>query len=137
MAKRRRRTGNHTSNVQWLYVVLNPTIAIMAALAGGLFGMDWKILAFACPFLVLTKIGITGNPEARIKEIQETSPGLDFMPVKIRIPFAYQVEQLLHRVFHFLHIPWFGSGKTEWFVGLVGVVGVGLYLLVNAIFRTV
>ena len=114
------RAGNHTSARQWVYLVVNPTLAIFMALAIALSGAPAIWVAMLAPWFVLTKIGITGSLAARSAQVKKTSPGLDlFIPIA-RIPGAYQVEQLAHRCLFFLRARWYGSGKTEWFVGLWG-----------------
>ena len=90
------KSGNHTSSIQWLYIMWNIPVI-------------WKI-----------KIGISGGVSYRRKMISESTPGFVFPIWMVKIPFAYDFEQLLHRVFGFAHSPFKnGSGKTEWFSILV------------------
>lgn len=121
--KRKSRTGNGTSAIQHLYHVANPTLAIGCVVLCILAGAPWWFTTIVSPFFILSKIGITGNIKRRMDNIKKTSPGPDVPLANVRIPFAYQIEQFFHRVLSFLHCPWFGSGKTEWVIGLWGPVG--------------
>ena len=129
--KRRRKSGNGTTARQWIYTVANPTPAIFGALLLFAIGAPWQVNLIASPFLILTKIGITGNRKARHTGIAETSPGLDIPGPAVKVWGAYQIEQFFHRALGFLHVPWFGSGKTEWFAGLWGWVGFLIYFLIQ------
>lgn len=128
-----RKSGNGTSARQWLYTAFNPTPALVLAAILLAVGCPWQINLIASPFLILTKIGIGGNRERRHRQIAKSSPGMDIPGPAIRIPWAYQLEQLLHKLLFFLRVPWFGSGKTEWFAGLCGWMGFLVYFIVKNI----
>lgn len=102
----KRRTGNGTSAKQWLYVFWN------------------------FPFIWVVKIGISGNVKYRRKRVSESSPGFDVPIWFVRIPFAYQVEQGLHRALFFLRVPFSGSGHTERFFILAAIPAIVISLLV-------
>ncbi len=90
-------SGNGTAAIQALYLMVN------------------------LPFIHLVKIGISGNVKNRRKNISETTPGLVFPILIVVIPFAWHVEQSMHRVFRRFNAP-FGksaSGHSEWFISLV------------------
>lgn len=125
------RTGNHTTARQYLYLVINPTPALIFAGLIWWMGMPWQFNAIVSSFFILTKIGITGNMKARIRDIEGTSPGIDIIVGKARIWGAYYIEQWIHRWLAFLNCPWFGSGKTEWFIGLWGLLGVIVYVIIQ------
>lgn len=127
------RTGNNTTSTQWLYTVANPTPALALAILLALVGAPWQVNLIASPFLILTKIGITGNRKARKRSISKSSPGPDFHLARVRVWAAYYIEQFLHRCLFFLQVPWFGSGKTEWFAGLWGWLGFLIYAIIEKI----
>ncbi len=118
------RTGNHTANPQWLYIVINPTLAIPGFALALYVGYPPSFSAFLASFLVLIKIGITGVPRSRFRDIHKASPGID-IPIRLAwLPGAYYIEQTLHFLF-FLFRLWSwgqGAGRTEWFIALPGVV---------------
>ena len=125
------RTGNHTLARQHLYLVANPTLAIPAALLALIATGSPALAAWAAAWIMLVKIGVTGRKPARFASIAGTSPGPD-IPVSLgRVWGAYYIEQFLHRLFFFLRIRWGGSGKTEWFLGLPGVIGIIVYTLMH------
>ena len=122
--KRKRRSGNGTSNVQWLYVLGN------------------------FPFLWVVKIGIAGNLWKRERQVDRTAPGWDFVLFALYIPGAYQVEQWLHKICKPLRVSFRGSGHTERFLFPAAIPAVitslfvfvvswgGLALLLIAIIKT-
>ncbi len=75
------------------------------------------------PFIWIVKIGISGDGKKRARDIDKSAIGIDVLVCKLRFPFAYHTEQLIHsacRLFSLhklLFVPrsWFGSGKTERF----------------------
>lgn len=123
------RTGNHTANVQWLYIVINPTLAIPGFAVALYAGYPPAFAAFLASFLVLIKIGITGRLVARFRSIVKSSPGMDIPIPLMLMPFAYQAEQAIHWILWPFRIRWIGSGKTEWFIGVPGVVGLIVYAI--------
>ena len=125
------RTGNNTTSTQWLYTVANPTPALALAILLALVGAPWQVNLIASPFLILTKIGITGNLKARKRSISKSSPGPDISGPGIRIWGAYQIEQFTHRCLSPFRVEWFGTGKTEWFAGLWGWVGFVVYFIIQ------
>lgn len=69
---------------------------------------------------------------ARFREIRKTSPGLE-LPIPLAyLPGAYYLEQAIHAMLWPFRIRWIGSGKTEWFLGLPGVVGLVVYIIQSA-----
>ncbi len=101
----KRRSGNGYNGVQYIYVLLN------------------------LPYFWVCKIGIGGNLK-RTKQVDRSSPGKDFVIFAWRIPFAYQVEQFLHRLFWLFRIRFGGSGHTERFWSIVAPFAVAVVLLV-------
>lgn len=87
------------------------------------FGFGALYVFSNMPLIIFTKIGITGvSASKRAKEVDKAAPGVPFPIMVVFIPFAYQVEQLIHRIlagFNFVFYK--GDGHTEWFV-LVGYV---------------
>lgn len=74
------------------------------------------------PFVVFTKIGITGvGAGKRAKQIDEAVFGFP-LPVAIMVlPFVYQIEQFLHALFSPLRVRFYkGDGHTEWFLFIAG-----------------
>ena len=95
--KGRKRSGNNTSARQWLYIMGN------------------------LPYIWTVKVGITGSPALRLEQVNETNKGFDFYIFKIRIPFAWQVEQWVHEKMSWARVYGFeGSGRTErfWFIAI-------------------
>ena len=130
--KRTPRTGNHTWACQWLYVVSKPIAPALAFLALLWYGLPWPPAAILAGFLMPVKIGITGNIQARFREIRKTSPGLE-LPIPLAyLPGAYYLEQAIHAMLWPFRIRWIGSGKTEWFLGLPGVVGLVVYIIIGS-----
>lgn len=105
MSRRKRQSGNGTANKQWLYIF-------------------WNI-----PFIWVCKIGISGNVKTRHRQVDRTSRGIDIPVWYIRIYFAYQLEQWLHRVFSFARVRFTGSGHTERFFIIAAVPALILSLL--------
>lgn len=90
--RKKSRTGNGTSAVQWLYVL-------------------WNL-----PFIWVVKIGIGGQLKRRKKQVDKSAPGIDLIIFALPIPFAYQVEQSLHRICAPIRVKFQGSGHTERFL---------------------
>lgn len=127
------RTGNHTAAVQWVYVVFNHTIATPAFLALWLWaGLPWQWAAILAGMVMPVKVGITGRLVARFRSIVKSSPGMDIPIPLMLMPFAYQAEQAIHWILWPFRIRWVGSGKTEWFIGVPGVVGLIVYAITQA-----
>jgi len=132
MSRRKPRTGNHTWASQWLYVVPKPLIPALAFLALLWYGLPWPVAAILAGLLMPVKIGITGNLRARFREIRKTSLGLE-IPIPVAyLPGAYYLEQAIHALLWPFRFRWFGSGKTEWFLGLPGVAGLIVYIITQA-----
>jgi hypothetical protein len=73
------------------------------------------------PYVWTVKVGITGSPALRLEQVNETNKGFDFYIFKIRIPFAWQVEQWVHEKMSWARVYGFeGSGRTErfWFIAI-------------------
>lgn len=135
MSKRNRKSGNHTANPQWLYMVVNPTLALPLFGFALATGLPLVPAAFLASFFVLVKVGITGVPKSRFRAIHKASPGID-IPVRLAwIPGAYYIEQAIHFLFFPFRLwSWGnGAGKSEWFIALPGVVGVIVYTITLAI----
>lgn len=94
------RTGNDTWNPQWVYIGIHIYL---------LFGF------IPLPNPLLFKWGIGGSWLNRLKGVSGTIPGFVLPIFLVYIPFAYQVEQWGHRQLSFINVPYFGSGRTEWF----------------------
>jgi hypothetical protein len=108
MFNRKRRTGNGTAARQWLYVLWN------------------------FPFIWTVKIGITGDLARRVRQVDESAPGWDFPIWAVKIPFAYQVEQLTHGLMGWCRVGFWGSGKTERFWLIAAIPAIILSLAVFA-----
>lgn len=69
------------------------------------------------PFVWWCKIGITGVGAAkRAKQIDEAVIGFPLPVMILILPFVYEIEQLLHRLFAPLSCRFYrGDGSTEWF----------------------
>jgi len=106
---RKRRSGNGTSNVQWLYVL-------------------WNV-----PFIWVCKIGIGGKLKKRERQVDRSAPGWDFIVFAMPIPFAYQIEQAVHRLCAPLRVKFWGSGHTERFFVLAAIPAIVATTLVAAI----
>lgn len=87
---KKKKSGNNTINKQYLYCLVN------------------------VPFFFLQKIGITGNPKARFREINETTIGITFPIFCSEVFAAYYIEQFLLFLTYPLKIKLSGSGGTEW-----------------------
>lgn len=87
------KSGNHTSNSQYLYIL-------------------WNL-----PFFWTVKVGITGDLNRRLVEIDKTNKGVDLRIFSAKILFAYQVEQWVHEKCRGIQVHSFkGSGRTERFL---------------------
>ena len=127
------RTGNHTSAPQWLYLVINPTIALGVFAFALATGLPLASACFLSSFFVLVKVGITGVPRQRFRAIHKASPGID-IPVRLAwLPGAYYIEQAIHFLFFPFRLwSWGrGAGRTEWFIAVPGVVWVITYLIIQ------
>lgn len=103
---KRRRTGNGTTNRQWLYVF-------------------WNL-----PYFLVVKIGIGGDMWKRRRQVDKSAKGIDIPIWFIYIPFAYQLEQFIHSIMDFCHISGFGgSGHTERFFIIAAIPAIILSLL--------
>lgn len=93
----RKRSGNGTMAPQYIYVLYNK------------------------PYWWVTKIGITGYPDRRIRGIREHDDALgkDYYLFKVHLFGAYYLEQFLHKIFAPFRVPWKGSGRTERFLIIV------------------
>ena len=121
---KKRKTGNGTSNRQWLYVIANPSVALLFSPIIYMLPVAPWIQLSIFGLLLLTKVGITGYLELRFMKISKTSPGIDVLIYAVPISYAYQLEQWIHRKFKWLNCPWFGSGHSEWFFSPVGIVAI-------------
>jgi len=83
---------------------------------------------FVIPNPLVFKWGIAGKWDQRVYGISKSLPGFVFPLFIVWIPFAYHLEQAGHRVLKFINVPYFGSGKREWFLlpGLILAIPVML-----------
>jgi len=95
--RRLARTGNGTSNFQWIYVLWN-----------------W-------PYFWVCKVGIAGSLKARERQVDASAPGRDLIIWAVYVPLAYQVEQALHRLFAPFRVRFSGSGHTERFLSICAI----------------
>lgn len=100
------RTGNNTPAPQWVYIGIHIFL---------LFGF------IPIPNPLLFKWGIGGSWLNRLKGVSGTIPGFVLPIFLVYIPFAWNIEQWGHRRLKFINVPYFGSGKTEWFV-ILGII---------------
>ncbi|MCF8246208.1 MAG: hypothetical protein K9J37_05360 [Saprospiraceae bacterium] len=84
------KSGNGTSRRQWLYLYLH------------------------VPFLFLVKLGISGNYKRRARQVGRQSFGWAVPIFAVRIPFAWQCEQTMHRLFRVFNIHF--GGSKEWYL---------------------
>lgn len=110
--KRRVRRGKK-SRAQFLYLMIN------------------------IPLIFAVKIGITGNVSRRKKNISESVFGIAVPVAIFYIYDAHGFEQFLHRMLKPFHIPFHGSGKTEWFFVLALVLALPILILRQLIDFTV
>lgn len=97
----------------------------------GTWAPQYIYVLYNLPYIWVTKIGITGYPDHRIRDIRESSPGEDYYLVCVRLFGAYQLEQFLHRMFRPLQVQWEGSGHTERFVSLVILLAVPIIYIIK------
>lgn len=129
------KTGNHTANPQWLYLVINPTIALPVFAFALATGLPLVPALFLASFFVLAKVGVTGVPKQRFRDIHKASPGID-IPIRLAwLPGAYYIEQAIHFLFFPFRLwSWGkGAGRTEWFIALPGVAWVIVYAVIQLI----
>jgi len=106
---RRRKSGNGTSSAQWIYVL-------------------WNV-----PFVWVVKIGIGGKLRKRTRQVGKSAKGWDIPVFAIWIPFAYQVEQFIHRLCSPIRVKFDGTGKTERFLLPAIIPGILIPLLVAVV----
>lgn len=107
MLKRKRISGNGTPHRQWLYLYIN------------------------VPLLVLVKIGISGNYKRRAKQVSGEVFGWSIPVFAVKIPFAFQCEQALHRLFGLFNVRF--GGSREWFLVPVAPFALAIMLLAWAL----
>jgi len=61
------------------------------------------------------KLGVSTIPTLRANQVSKTIKGDAVVAYSFRLFFAYQVEGILHFIFHPINTKMTGSGKTEWF----------------------
>ncbi|MBK8564797.1 MAG: GIY-YIG nuclease family protein [Saprospiraceae bacterium] len=86
----KRKSGNGTAARQWLYLYIN------------------------VPFIFLFKIGISGNYKRRAKQVSQKGFGRTIPVFAVRVPFAFQCEQAMHRFFGLFNIRY--GGSKEWYL---------------------
>jgi len=85
-----RKSGNHTSHKQWVYVL-------------------WNL-----PWVHTCKVGIGGNLRQRVRQVDKGNKGWDILVFAVRIWFAYDVEQWIGATCKGFKATGFkGTGKTE------------------------
>lgn len=99
------KSGNHTKNPQWIYCGIH-------------------MLFFVIPNPFVFKCGIGGSWMRRMDGISKSIPGFVLPVFLVWVPFAYQIEQWMHRQMRPINVPYFGSGRTEWFfvLGILFVI---------------
>ena len=75
----------------------------------------WVYVMINFPLVFLVKIGIAKSVRKRKSQISKSMPGFAIPIFALPIPQARRVEQALHDLLGFMNIPYFGSGRTEWF----------------------
>lgn len=103
---RRRKSGNGVSSRQWLYVLGN------------------------FPYFWIVKIGISKCAKTRLRQIDKSAKGIDFILFKIKIRWAYQAEQFTHFLCSPIRVRFNGSGKTERFLFFALFVALPISLVV-------
>ncbi len=98
-----RKSGNGTSARQWLYLYVN------------------------IPLIFLFKIGISGNYKRRARQVSKKGIGQTIPVFAVRIPFAFQCEQALHRLFRLFNIKY--GGSKEWYLFPVAPLAIAFMLL--------
>jgi hypothetical protein len=86
-----RKSGNGTRNSQWLYLYLN------------------------FPLVFLVKIGISGNYKRRARQVAKQGFGKPIPVFAVKIPFAWDCEQAMHRWFSWFRVRYGGSKEWYWF----------------------
>lgn len=82
------------------------------------------------PFFFLNKFGISDKTKNREKNVSETTPGEVRILTTFELPFGYEVEQFVHRLYRFQNVRfWTGSGRTEWFIVFSPIVGTSVLYL--------
>ncbi len=94
------KSGNGTWWPQWIYCAIH---IIM------LFGF------IPIPNIALAKVGVGGSWMDRLKGVSRTLNGFVIPIFIVWIPGAYYLEKWIHRKMKALNVPYFGSGRTEWF----------------------
>lgn len=67
------------------------------------------------PNIALAKVGVGGSWMDRLKGVSRTLNGFVIPIFIVWIPGAYYLEKWIHRKMKVLNVPYFGSGRTEWF----------------------
>lgn len=104
MRTTKRKSGNGTSNRQWLYLYVN------------------------VPLIVLVKVGISGDYKRRARQVAKSGIGWPVPVFAVRVPFAYQYEQAMHRLFSWFNVRY--AGSREWYLFPIVPVAIGIMLLV-------
>lgn len=104
-----RRSGNHTSNPQWFYVLIH------------------------FPFFWVCKVGITGNLKRRTRQNSERVFGFWLPVAAIWIPYAFELEQRILRQSRKWACTIFGKGGVELRPVWVGLLAAGLVYVLGII----
>lgn len=107
MRKRKPVSGNGTHRRQWLYLYVN------------------------IPLIIFVKIGISGDYLRRASQVNKDAFGWAIPVFAVKIPFAWQCEQALHRLFRFMSVPF--GGSREWFLLPVAPLAVAVMLFAWAV----
>lgn len=89
------KSGNNTRAPQWVYIAIH--------------------VLYILPNPFVFKLGIGGSWQKRMQGISGTMPGFVIPIFLVWLPFAYQIEQWMHRKMKRFGVRYIGSGKTEWF----------------------
>ncbi len=104
MFNSKRKSGNGSSRRQWLYLYVH------------------------LPAIFLVKIGISGDYRRRAKQVAKHSPGWPVPVFAVKIPFAWQCEQAMHRLFRIFNVHF--GGSKEWY--FFPVIPMALLIMVVA-----
>jgi hypothetical protein len=102
-----RKSGNGTAARQWLYLYVN------------------------VPLVFLFKIGISGNYKRRAKQVANKGFGHTVPVFAVRVPFAFQCEQAMHRFFRLFNIRY--GGSREWYLFPVAPLAILVMVFVWAL----
>ena len=103
LAIKQSKSGNGVSHRQWLYLYVN------------------------VPFIILVKVGISGDYKRRARQVTKSSFGWAIPVFAVKVPFAWQCEQGMHRMFRWFNIRY--GGSKEWYLIMVAPMAIAIMLL--------